>query len=276
MAVAAHYVRGRHALVTGGSEGIGFALARRMAMSGARVTLLARDRLKLERARAALEEQVPGALVRVVALDVADAALVRSTLPSALGDAALDILVNNAGVSRPGQFLEISNEAFRRQIDVNFWGAVEVTRALLPRLGASPYAHIVNIGSVSSVVATVGHPAYAASKFALYGFSDSLRAELAPLGVRVSIVLPPETTTKMLDEERAHLTMAALALQRTAGRLSPDTVARAILRGMAAGKFEIIPGILARATVLAFRMFPSGVRAYADWVVRSQADCRTP
>lgn len=276
MNVAASYVRGRHALVTGGSEGIGFALARRMLMCGARVTLLARDRLKLDSARAALEEQVPGAHVRVVALDIANADSVRSALPAVLSDAGIDILVNNAGISRPGAFLEIPDEAFRRQIDVNFWGAVEVTRTLLPHILDSSRAHIVNIGSVSSVVATVGHPAYAASKFALYGFSDALRAELAPLGVRVSIVLPPETATKMLEEEQAHLTTAARALQRTAGRLSPDEVARAVLRGMARGKFEIVPGFLARATVVAFRMFPAGVRAYADWVVRSRSEIGTP
>jgi 3-dehydrosphinganine reductase len=267
--IAGRVVRGLRVLVTGGSEGIGFAVARRMAMSGAEVTLLARDPARLAEARATLSEQVPGTRVAILSLDVSDVEAVRAALPSALPEGELDVLVNAAGISRPGLFDEIPPEAFRRQMDVNFTGAVEVTRAVLPALLRSRRAHIVNIGSVSSVVATLGHPAYAATKFALYGFSDVLRAELALRGVRVSIVLPPETKTRMLEQERPFTPPAALRLQGTAGQLTVDEVARATLRGMARGQFEIIPGVMARATVVAFRLCPGLVRAYADWVVRS-------
>ncbi len=266
--VAGEYVRGRRALVTGGSEGIGFAIARRLAMYGAKVTLLARDPEKLEFARAAIEEQAPGTRVRTLALDVADEQRVRSNLPRALGDDGLDLLINCAGTSRPGYFADIPAPDFRRQLEVNLGGAVHVTRALLERLAASARGHIVNVGSVSSVVATLGHSAYAASKFALYGWSDVLRAELKSRHIRVSIVLPPETSTKMLDAERPYLPKAAAALQGAAGRLTADDVARSLLRGIARGQFEIVPGVLARATVFAFRTAPGCVRLYADWVAR--------
>lgn len=260
------HFRGRHVLVTGGSEGIGFALARRLVTYGAEVTLVARDRGKLDRARETLLGEVPTARVDVVALDVSDARAVADTFPRALEGRRLDVLINNAGVSRPGYFWDIPTTDFQRMIDVNFAGVVQLTRTLLPVLEESR-GHVVNVGSVSSVVASLGHSAYCGSKFALYGFTDVLRAELRPRGVAVSIVLPPETETKMIEEERPLLPKAALVLQGSAGRLTADEVARETLRGIARGDFEIVPGFLARATVLASRLAPGLVRAYCDWVV---------
>jgi 3-dehydrosphinganine reductase len=259
--------RGRHVLITGGSEGIGFALARRLVRCGADVTLVARNRSKLERAREVLASEVPDACVDVIDLDVSDARAVSETFPRVLDGRPLDVLINNAGVSRPGYFWEIPDADFQRIFDVNFAGVVQLTRALLPTLERSR-GHVVNVGSLSSVIATLGHSAYCGSKFALYGFSDVLRAELRPRGVAVSIVLPPETETGMVEYERPFLPKGARALQESAGVLTADEVARATLRGVARGDFEIIPGFLARAAVLASRLAPGVVRAYSDWVVR--------
>ncbi len=259
--------RGRRVLITGGSEGIGLALARRLVMYGAEVTLVARNQEKLDRARALLLGEVRDARVDVIAIDVSDTRAVAERFPSALAGRGLDVLVNNAGISRPGYFWEIPDADFARTLDVNFAGVVQLTRALLPLLEQSR-GHIVNVGSISSVIATLGHSAYCGSKFALYGFSDVLRAELRPRGVRVSIVLPPETETKMLDDEAPFLPKGARALQESAGRLTADEVARATLRGIVRGDFEIVPGFLARASVLASRLAPGLVRAYSDWVVR--------
>lgn len=259
--------RDRHVLITGGSEGIGFALARRLVTYGAEITLVARNRSKLQRARDTLLSEVPEARVDLIDLDVSDARAVADRFPSALEGRPLDVLINNAGISRPGYFWEIPDTEFQRTLDVNFAGVVQLTRALLPSLERSR-GHVVNVGSVSSVVASLGHSAYCGSKFALYGFSDVLRAELRPRGVAVSIVLPPETETKMLEDERPFLPKGARILQESAGRLTADEVARATLRGIARGDFEIVPGLLARATVLASRLAPGLVRAYCDWVVR--------
>jgi len=265
-AVERHF-RGRHVLITGGSEGIGFALARRLVTYGAEVTLVARNPSKLERARKVLLDEVAEARVDCIDLDVSDAGAIADRLLRALDGRPLDVLVNNAGVSRPGYFWDIPEADFQRMIEVNFSGAVQLTRALIPSLEQTR-GHVVNVGSVSSVIGSLGHSAYCGSKFALYGFSDALRAELRPRGVAVSIVLPPETETKMLDGERPFLPKGAQALQESAGRLTADEVARATLRGVARGDFEIVPGFLAQATVLASRLSPGLVRAYSDWVVR--------
>lgn len=258
--------RGRHVLVTGGSEGIGFALARRLVAVGAEVTLVSRSAEKLAAAGARLAAEVPAARIEAVPLDVGDAAAVAATFPRWLGARPLDVLINNAAVSRPGYFDEIPAADFQRMMDVNFAGVVNVTRALLPALERAR-GHLVNVGSLSSVVATLGHSAYCSSKFALYGFSEVLRAELRPRGVAVSIVLPPETETRMVEDERPFLPPAAVVLQESAGRLTADEVARATLRGVAGGDFEIVPGLLARLALFAARLSPALVRAYSDWVI---------
>jgi 3-dehydrosphinganine reductase len=269
MAGVAHRVRGKHALITGGSHGIGFALARRLVMYGATVTLVARHADKLEEARVRLAAEVANARIFALPLDVSDDAQVRAVIGRELDLRPLDFLFNNAGMSRPGFFWDIPPADFARHLAVNFAGAVSVTRAALPSLIRSSDAHIVNVGSVSSVVASLGHSGYCASKFALFGYSEVLRAELEPRGVRVSIVLPPEVATKMLDEELPFLPKAAKVLQQSAGTLTPDEVARAILKGMNTRKFEIVPGFLAKATILAYRLAPSLVRAYTDRIART-------
>jgi 3-dehydrosphinganine reductase len=227
----ARRVRGKHALITGGSYGIGFALAERLVMNGASVTLIARDADKLASAQARLRQRVHRAHVRTLALDVSS-----SDAPHVIGRELMlkpvDFLFNNAGISRPGYFWEIPEDEFERHTQINFNGAVNVTRAALPSLLRSNDPHIVNVGSVSSVVASLGHSAYCGSKFALYGFSETLRAELRSRGVRVSIALPPETDTPMLANELPHLPPGAKRLQRSGGLLSADEVALAILRGM--------------------------------------------
>lgn len=266
------YFHGRHVLITGGSQGIGFALARRLTIAGAELTLLSRSADKLARAKASLLTEVPAARVETLALDVSDAGAIAEALPRALGR-PLDVLINNAGVSRPGYFSEIPTDAFSHMMKVNFEGTLNVTRALLPALERTR-GHVVNIGSLSSVIATLGHSGYCSSKFALYGLSDVLRAELRPRGIRVSVVLPPETETNMLADERPFLPPAAIALQESAGRLSADEVARATLRGVARDQFEIVPGWLAKAAVVASRVAPGLLRSWSDWVideVRAQA-----
>jgi 3-dehydrosphinganine reductase len=263
-----HRCCGKHALITGGSEGIGLAIARRLVMYGAGVTLVARSMDKLARAHEMLTGEVSGSHVRLLALDVSDESAVNRALRTELSQQPIDYLFNNAGVSRPGEFWNISREDFQRQIDVNFLGALNVTRVALSTLLNSGDPHIVNVASLAGVITVYGQSAYCSSKFALYGLTDVLRAELRPLGIKVTIVLPPETDTAMLDAERPFMPKAAERLQAAAGRLSADQVAVAVLSGMAGSAFEIVPGTLAQLTRLFGRLTPSWVRAYSDWVVR--------
>lgn len=265
------YFRGRRVLVTGGSLGIGLALAHQLAQAGASLLLVARRSGPLEEARGAVLRAVPTAEVTVRALDVGDLAALPAAADALLRQHPIDVLINNAGVSQPGRFRDTSPEAYEHHLRINFHGPVALTRTAIPHLLARGGGDIVNVGSIAGALGVYGYTAYAASKFALHGFSECLRGELAPLGIRVSLVLPPETDTPMLAAEQAHLPAETRAIAGTIRTLSADTVARAILDGVARGRFEIVPGAAALWTLRLARAWPGLFRAYCDWRQRQVA-----
>ena len=129
--------------------------------------------------------------VRVMALDVTDAEQVQATVKAAL-DAfgQIDVLVNNASYGLFGAFEELSEEQIRQQMEVNLFGAMNVTRAVLPFMRAQRSGHLVQMSSVSGQIGSIGFSAYQASKFALEGWSEALSKEIAPFGIRVTIIEP--------------------------------------------------------------------------------------
>jgi short-subunit dehydrogenase len=245
--------RGSHTVITGGSAGIGLAIAERLVALGGTVTLVARDRERLEGAAARL-----GAATRTLALDVSDEEAVAAALPAELRERPADLLVNCAGISTPAEFMDLDPAALRREMEINYFGAVWTTRALLPHFLERGSGHVLNVGSTASLVGIHGYAAYTPPKFALYGLSEVLRAELAPKGIGVTIVMPASTRTGMLERE---LEVAPPETRRiiTAARiLEPDEVAEAALRAVARGRFEVIPGrdvaLQTRAYLLAPRI----------------------
>lgn len=172
--------------ITGTSTGFGRALAQEVLARGDRAVLTARK----PEAVAGLAGKYPdGALA--VRLDVTDAGERREALAKALDRfGRVDVLVNNAGQGSLGALEEFSSEQIRRQFEVNFFGAVEMTREALPVMRRQQSGHILNISSVGGVVAIGGFAVYCATKFAVEGFSEALRDEVAPLGIRVTIVEP--------------------------------------------------------------------------------------
>lgn len=180
---------GRSALISGGSRGLGLLLARALAREGARLTLLARDAAELERARAELA--AGGAEVQVVAGDVADEAdAARAIHAARAAYGGLDVLINCAGIIQAGPLAAMTRRDFAEAMDVHFWGAYNLTVAALPLLRDSDAGRVVNIASIGGRVAVPHLLPYCASKFALVGLSDGLRAELAAEGVRVTTVVP--------------------------------------------------------------------------------------
>src|SRR5690606_36314090 len=180
---------GRVVLVTGGSGGLGLILARKLASRGARVAICARDEAELSRARDDVARY--GAEPLVVACDVADPAEARrcvARVDDALGP--IDVLVNNAGriVVGPEEAMTLADN--RRTMDVNFFGALHVTEAVLPSMRRRREGRIVNIGSFGGKLAVPHLLPYTASKFALVGWSEGLRAELAAQGIVVTTVVP--------------------------------------------------------------------------------------
>lgn len=235
---------GKVALVTGGSSGIGLAIARRLAAKGANVWLMARDRERLKSALSLVESARKMANQRCGAIvaDVTDIAQVNAAVAEVQGECgAPDILVNSAGDVHPCLFCEMDINTVHRLMDVNYFGMVHCTHACLPAMTERRSGHIVNISSVYGFLGGYGYSAYCATKFAIRGFTDALRAELKPLGIAVSIVFPQDTDTPQLERENKLKTPIMKALNET-HVMTAEEVASAVVRGIARRQYVIIPG----------------------------------
>ena len=240
-------IRDRVALVTGGSSGIGLATAKLLAAGGAHVWLVARDEARLHAALAEVNAarrttmQCCGALSADISNADEATAVIRRV--AAIVDSP-SIIVNSAGIVFPGYVEELDPAAFRRQIEVNYLGAVYVTQAALPAMLKRRAGHVVNVCSVAGFLGMFGYSAYGASKYALRGYSEALRAELRPRGIDVSVVFPPDTDTPQLAYDKAARPPEVdIMLGRKVSTKSPEFVARAILDGIAHRRYIITPGL---------------------------------
>lgn len=193
----------KRALVTGASTGLGRDLCLALLERG--WTVYATLRGAKERASLFADERGRfGPSLRVLELDVCDAAQREAAAAAVEADGGLDCLVNNAGYGLFGPFEAVGEDAWRRQMEVNFFGAVLLTKRLLPLLRASR-GRVINVSSILGLVASPLSSPYAASKFALEGWSEALHHELKPHGVQVAVVEPGAFRTKFTD----NLQMAA-------------------------------------------------------------------
>lgn len=240
MATSTDFFSGRLALITGGSSGIGLALAHRLAEAGARVRLVARRRDVLEQAHKSLDGQGHG----TYAADVSDWDQVQEMVRNVVNEAGIpDLLINSAGVTHPGYVQEIPVEIYHQMMEINYFGTVHVVKALLPHLLERGSGRIVNISSAAGFLGVFGYSAYGATKYAIRGFSDVIRSELKPLGIDVSIVFPPDTDTPQLAYENEFKPFETREISGTAGVMSAEKVADDILSGVRRGKYVITPGL---------------------------------
>ena len=195
--VASRLARSRHAIsfndrvvvITGGSRGLGLVLARQFAAEGARLVLLARDLNELARAREDLEAR--GAQVLTVRCDIRRRADVRAAIDLVVDQwRAIDVLVNNAGVIQVGPLEHMTHEDFENAMATHFWGPLHLMLETVPIMRHRGFGRIVNITSIGGKISVPHLGPYCASKFALVGLSDAMRAELERYGVRVTTVAP--------------------------------------------------------------------------------------
>lgn len=262
---------GASALVTGGSSGIGLAIAAELAASGAHVHLAARRPDVLETARRSLTPARRSADQRIEThvCDVESPEQVADLFAQLAATGSMPaIVVNSAGASRPGYFDAIPIEDFERLMRVNFMGTVHVLKHAVPAMIANRSGHILNVASVAALLGVFGMSAYCASKFAVRGLSETLRAELKPHGIAVSLLCPPDTDTPMLAAEAATKPVETEALSRAAGIMTAADVARAAMRGLARGQATIVPGFDSRFTAVAQRLAPGLVERLSDRIVR--------
>jgi len=259
---AATYWKDKIALVTGGSSGIGLAAAKQLAAQGAHVWLAARRKEMLDAALKDVEaaRRDPSQRFGVAAVDVADprqAAQAVETVTRSAG--APDVVINSAGITHPGYVQELPLEIFGRLMQVNYFGTLYVTKAVLPAMIQRRSGHIINISSMAGYVGVFGYSAYGASKFAVAGFSEVLRAEMKPHGIRVSVAFPPDTDTPQLAYEQPFKPAETKAISGTAKALSAETVARSILKQAEKGHFFIFPGFDSRLFYLLTSKLPKSL-----------------
>jgi 3-dehydrosphinganine reductase len=231
-------LRDQHVLITGGSSGIGLALARQAAAAGARVSLVARDPVKLASARTS----VRGRTFSAVADVAVEAQLLTALAAAEQAQGPIDVLITSAGVAHPGYFEDVAVEIFERTMAVNYFGTVYALKAVVPGMRARGRGAVVLISSAVGLHGFFGYTPYAPTKFALRGLAESLRAELNGTGVHVMIVYPPDTDTPQLAEENLTKPIETRAITAGGGLWTADAVAKVTLAGLERRRFAVTPG----------------------------------
>ena len=267
----ADYFRGKSVLITGGSSGIGFAIAKALVEMDATVILLARDYEKLKAAKVTILEKYPKAKIKLVSADVTDAqTLIVLHEKYVRNHDTPDILINCAGVARPGYVEEIPLDVYKWTMDIDYHGTVNTIKVLLPGMIERGSGHIVNFSSMAGVIGVFGYTAYSGAKFAIKGFSDALRSELKPKGIKVSIVYPPDTDTPQLAWESQYKPYETRALANSDKPIQPSQVAEETLKAVARGRYKVVPGLDAKLTYFAATRLGGWVNPIMDFLV-SQA-----
>ncbi|MFT5526575.1 MAG: short-subunit dehydrogenase [Pirellulaceae bacterium] len=249
-------------LVTGASAGIGREIALQLAAKKALLLLTARRADRLEELATEIESD-HGVAPLWIAGDITDPnhrSALLETCQSKLG--GLDALINNAGIGAIGRFDKASQDRLRQVMEVNFFAPVELTRAALPLLREGQRPIIVNVSSVLGHRAVPKKSEYCASKFALHGFSDALRAELSETGIDVLLVSPSTTKTEFFDnviENEDQLPWLAL------GGQNPRSVAKAAVSAMGWGRHEIILTAGGKLLVWLDRLCPPFINRLVAW-----------
>jgi short-subunit dehydrogenase len=257
-----HYsFRGRTVLITGGSRGLGLALARELAARGARLAICGRDSQSLERARASLARA--GAEVIAVPCDVTDQNSVAALLEEVhRGLGPVDVLVNNAGIIEVGPAETMAVADYEEAMGTNFWGMLYPTLAVLPEMRQRRDGRIVNITSIGGKLGIPHLLPYSASKFAAVGFSQGLRAEVAADGVRVVTVVPGLMRTGsprnaiFRGQHRSEYAWFSISDALPGLSISAEQAARRIVEACGRGDAEVLFPVTTRAAAIANAIAP--------------------
>jgi 3-dehydrosphinganine reductase len=261
---------GKIVYVVGGSSGIGLAAAELLAARGAHVCLFARNEERLDAACGVVGRRASrgGQRVDYYSVDVSDHHKVNKVMKRAVKEfGPPDVLINCAGQATPRTFDEVSYDQFDETMKINLYGTWNTVAALLPAMKGRGGV-IVNTSSIAGFIGVFGYTDYNASKFAVLGFSEALRAELIQYGIRVFVLCPPDTDTPGLAVENRTKPPETKAITAKASLMTAEAVAAAMIRGMEKGKFITIPGLDGKFSVFMKRHFPWLVEWVMDGTVK--------
>lgn len=257
-------LQGEVALVTGGSRGLGFLLARELGRHGCRVAICARDRRELEAARADLTAQ--GIAVFPVVCDVANQGDVEQMIAQVTRHyGRIDILVNNAGIIQVGAVENMRVEDFQRVMDINFWGTFHPTYAVLPQMLRRSRGRIVNITSIGGAISVPHLLPYSTAKFAATGFSQGLSAEVRSKGIQVTTVAPSTMRTgshlqaEFTGQQAKEYVWFALSATLPGVAVSAESAATQIVRAIKQRATMLYIGLPAKIGARVHGLFPGFV-----------------
>lgn len=252
---------GKTVLITGGSRGLGLIMARQLVEQGAKVTICARDLVTLEKAQKELVER--GGDVLVVRCDVTDKQQVDAMVEKVRSTfGKIDVLINNAGTITVAPMEEMTVEDYDTAMKLHFWAPLYTTLAVLPEMRDRKEGRIVNISSIGGKLTAPHLLPYCASKFALTGFSEGLRAELAKDGIVVTTVCPGLIRTgsaynaNFKGQHRAEFTWFSISDSLPIVSMSADRAARQIIAACRRGDAEIVTSIIAQLGAKFYALFP--------------------
>ncbi len=255
----------KRAIITGASSGIGKGIALRLAKMQVKVVLSARRQAELEEAAAEIRSH--GGTAVVATCDVTkpeDVARVVQTAVDELG--GVDIMVNCAGIAGPMTFEDTPPERFHQHMDVNYFGAVDFVRNVLPIMKEQGNGYIVNMSSISGLKGLPTYVSYGASKFAMTGFSDALRHEVKKYGIKVSVVAPPGVHTPMVDDDlESHADWF-----HKFKVIEVDQVLDKMIKGMRKGRFLILVSADTKMMHALVRFFPRAFTALLMWLYKME------
>lgn len=235
-----------HAIITGGSSGIGKATAKLLASKGAKVSIIARTESTLAEAKAEIEasDRTADRQVLTFAVDVSDRQQTEAAIQEAIGqNGPVDFLITSAGIAHPGYFEQLDLDIFEQTMAINYFGTLYAIRAVVPQMRQRGKGHLVLISSGAGLIGIYGYTPYSPTKFALRGLAESLRGEMKVYGIDISIVYPPDTDTPQLVAESKTKPEETKQITATADMWTPEGVATEIIRGIEKKAFAIAPGL---------------------------------
>lgn len=241
---------GSVSIVTGASSGVGREFCRLLAARGGQIVVVARRAERLQELQAEFATTIHPVVGDVTEAGVRKAAIAKA---ESIGNGRLDLLVNNAGVGAMGPFADASPDRLRRIMEVNFFAPVEWTRKSIPALRRGRNPVICNVGSVLGHRAVPNKSEYCASKFAMHGMTDSIRAELACEGIQCTLVSPSTTESEFFD---SLIDTPERETSTSFGSWSPAKVARTMLAAISARRSEVICSLGGKALVYGDRLSP--------------------
>src|SRR5256884_6574202 len=255
-------LRNKIFVITGGSRGLGLVLARQICAAGGKVALIARDGDELGRAKADLTPR--GGVVLTIACDLLDAGQIQSAVRQIIDRfGKIDILINNAGIIELGPVEHMTPEDFERAMRLHFWAPYELISQIVPEMRIWGGGRIVNISSIGGKVAVPHMAPYCASKFALTGFSEAIRAELARDNIQVTTVAPglmrtgSHVNAKFKGKHNAEFAWFSASSGMPLISMSGERAGRKILAAARCGQPSLTLTLAARGAIVANALFPN-------------------